>query len=81
MGLLCLSHAGPMGHCAGTKVLTHLLPYSFPNLDFSFFFGGLGALGSLGVFLMFSVVSSLKQCSLIMKLRRKDYSTVLSNVR
>ena len=69
-----------MGHCAGTKVLIHLLPYSFFNLDF--FFWGLGVLDSLGFFFfMFSVVSSLKHCSLIMKLRRKEYSTVLGNVR
>lgn len=80
MGFLCLSHAALMGHCARTKVLIHLLPYSFLNLDF-FFLRAWGFGQFFFFFLMFSVVSSLKQCSLIMKLRRKEYSTVLGNVR
>ena len=80
MGFLCLSHAGPHGSLCRNQSANSST--SLQLLQPGFFFLRAWGFGQFGVFFfMFSVVSSLKHCSLIMKLRRKEYSTVLGNVR
>lgn len=67
MGFLCLSHAALMGHCARTKVLIHLLPYSFLNLDFFF----LRAWGFGQFFFFFFNVF----CCIFLEAVQSDYET------